>query len=117
MKRTLVRMLGITCATLFIVSMSVLSFVFVAKASQDSPFILTNQTVPSVSPANLVSHANAQQQLNLSIGLQLRNQPELKTLLREIYTPHSPSYHHFLSPEQFVGEFGPTAEQQQKVIN
>ena len=64
-----------------------------------------------------MGEANAQQQLNLSIGLQLRNQQELQLLLREMYTPHSPSYHHFLSPQQFVEEFGPTAEQQQQVID
>jgi len=117
MKRTLIGKLGITFVAFIIVSISVLSFAIVAKARQDSPFVLTNQSVPLVSHANLVGEANAQQQLNLSIGLQLRNQQELQSLLREMYTPHSPGYHHFLSPQQFVDEFGPTAEQQQQVIN
>ncbi len=117
MKRTLVRKLGITCVAFVIVSISVLSFAFIAKAKQNSPYVLTNQDVPLVSHAHMVGEANAQQQLNLSIGLQLRNQQELQTLLREMYTPHSPSYHHFLSPQQFVDEFGPTAEQQQQVID
>ena len=111
MKHTLVGKLGITFVAFIIVSISVLSFTFVAQARQDSPFVLTNQSVPLVSHAHLVGEANAQQQLNLSIGLQLRNQQELQSLLREMYTPHSPSYHHFLSPQQFVEEFGPTAEQ------
>ena len=117
MKRTLVGKLGITFVAFIIVSISVLSFALVAKARQDSPFVLTNQSVPLVSHAHLVGEANAQQQLNLSIGLQLRNQQELQSLLREMYTPHSPGYHHFLSPQQFVDEFGPTTEQQQQVIN
>ncbi len=117
MKHTLVGKLGITFVAFIIVSISVLSFTFVAQARQDSPFVLTNQSVPLVSHAHLVGEANAQQQLNLSIGLQLRNQQELQSLLREMYTPHSPSYHHFLSPQQFVEEFGPTAEQEQQVIN
>ncbi|MGZ3628713.1 MAG: protease pro-enzyme activation domain-containing protein [Ktedonobacteraceae bacterium] len=117
MKRTLLGKLGITFVAFIIVSMSVLSFAFVAKARQDSPFVLTNQSVPLVRHAHLVGEANAQQQLNLSIGLQLRNQQELQSLLREMYTPHSPGYHHFLSPQQFVDEFGPTTEQQQQVIN
>ena len=117
MKRTLVRKLGITCVAFIIVSISVFSFAFVANARQNSPFVLTNQSVPLVSHAHQVGVANAQQQLNLSIGLQLRNQQELQSLLREMYTPHSPGYHHFLSPQQFVDEFGPTTEQQQQVIN
>jgi subtilase family serine protease len=117
MKRTLVRKLGITCVAFIFVSISVLSSAFIAQARQNSPYVLTNQTVPLVSHAQLVGKANAQQQLKLSIGLQLRNQQELQTLLREMYTPHSPVYHHFLSPQQFVDEFGPTAEQQQQVID
>jgi len=112
MKRTIVRKLGITCVAFIIVSISVLSIAYIAEARQNSPYVLTNQTVPLVSHANLVGEASAQQQLNLSIGLQLRNRQELQMLLREMYNPHSPSYHHFLSPQQFVDEFGPTAEQQ-----
>src|SRR5207244_12680489 len=112
MKRTLVRKLGITCVAFIIVSISVLSFAFIAEARQNSPYILTNQTVPLVSHAHLVGEANAQQPLNLSIGLQLRNQQELQTLLREMYTTHSSSYHQFLSPQQFVDQFAPPSEQQ-----
>jgi subtilase family serine protease len=117
MKRALLRKFGITCVAFILVSISVLSFAFIAKASQNSPYLLTNQTVPFVSHAHLVGEANAQQELNLSIGLQLRNQQQLQTLLREMYTPSSPGYHHFLSPQQFVDEFGPTVEQQQQVID
>ncbi len=117
MKRTIVRKLGITCVALMIVSISVLSIAYIAEAKQNSPHVLTNQTVPLVSHAQLVGEASAQQQLNLSIGLQLRNRQELQILLREMYNPHSPSYHHFLSPQQFVDEFGPTVAQQQQVID
>ncbi|HXZ05151.1 MAG TPA: protease pro-enzyme activation domain-containing protein [Ktedonobacteraceae bacterium] len=117
MKHTLVCKLGITCVAFIVVSISVLSIAVIANAKQNSPYVLTNQTVPLVSQAHLVGEANAQQQLNLSIGLQLRNQQELQTLLREMYSPQSSSYHHFLSPQQFVDEFGPTSEQQQQVID
>ena len=117
MKRTIVLKLGITCVAFIIVSISVLSIAYIAEARQNSPHVLTNQSVPLVSHAHLVGEASAQQQLNLSIGLQLRNRQELQILLREMYNPHSPSYHHFLSPQQFVDEFGPTAEQQQQVID
>ena len=117
MKRTIVRKLGITSVAFIIVSVSVLSIAFIARAKQNSPYVLTNQTVPLVSRAHLLGAASSQQQLNLSVGLQLRNQQELQTLLSEMYDPHSSSYHQFLSPQQFVDQFGPTAEQQQQVID
>jgi subtilase family serine protease len=34
-----------------------------------------------------------------------------------MYNPQSPEYHRFLTPQQFVDEFGSTADQQQQVIN
>jgi subtilase family serine protease len=117
MQRTFLRKLGIVSVALIIVSISVLSIAFIARARQNSPYVLTSQTVPLVSRAHLVGAASAQQQLNLSVGLQLRNQQELQTLLSDMYNPHSPGYHRFLSPQQFVDEFGPTADQQQQVID
>src|SRR5271163_3355247 len=39
--------------------------------------------------------------LNLVIGLPLRNQAGLNGLLRRIYDPASPSFHQYLTPQQF----------------
>ncbi len=117
MKRTFVRQLAITSVVIVLVSVSILSVALMAKANQNAPYVLTSQTVPLVSRARLLGAASAQQQLNLSIGLQLRNQQELHMLLSDMYDPHSPMYHRFLTPQQFVDEFGPTADQQQQVID
>src|SRR5712692_7322291 len=117
MQRAFVRQLAIVSVVLILVSISVLSVTLIARARQNSPYILTSQTVPLVSRANVLGPASAQQQLNLSIGLQLRNQQELQTLLIDQSNPRSPRYHQFLSPQQFVDEFGPTADQQQQVID
>src|SRR6266849_729051 len=111
MQRTVVRQLGIITVVIILVGISALSAAFIARARQNSPYVLTSQTVPLVSRAHLVGPANAQQQLNLSIGLQLRNPQELQTLLIDQSNPQSPRYHQFLSPQQFVDEFGPTADQ------
>ena len=54
--------------------------------------------------------------LNLAIGLPLRNQEALTNLLRQIYDPASPNYHHYLTPEQFTEQFGPTEKDYQAVI-
>ena len=55
--------------------------------------------------------------LHLAIGLPLRNQEALTNLLEQLYDPASPNYHHYLTPEQFTAQFGPTEEDYQKVIN
>ena len=65
----------------------------------------------------MLGAANGQQPLNLSIGLQPRNQQELDDLLRQMYNPSSSLYHHFLTSQEFTDEFGPTPDQQQQVAN
>ena len=78
--------------------------------------ILTGH-VPAVT-AHLAALGNlaGSTRLNLAIGLPLRNQDALTNLLRQIYDPASPNYHHYLTPEQFTEQFGPTAQDYQAVI-
>ena len=55
--------------------------------------------------------------MNLAISLPLRNQAQLSVLLNQIYDPASPNYHHYLKPEQFAENFGPTKQDYQAVID
>jgi uncharacterized repeat protein (TIGR01451 family) len=55
------------------------------------------------------------QRLNLAIGLPLRNQQELDTLLGQLYDPASPNYRRYLTTEQFTERFGPTEADYQAV--
>ena len=63
-----------------------------------------------------VDRVSSEQQLRLAIGLALRDQPELESLLQEIYDPASPKFHQYLTPQQFAARFGPTPEQYSNVI-
>jgi len=49
------------------------------------------------------------QRLDLAIGLPLRYQAQLTKFLDQLCDPASPNWHHFLTPEQFTEQFGPTA--------
>lgn len=55
--------------------------------------------------------------LNLQIGLALRNEVTLDSLMQGIYDPTSPTYHRYLTPEQFTEMFGPTEQDYQTVID
>jgi len=55
--------------------------------------------------------------LNLAIGLPLRNQAALDSLLQQLYDPASPNYRQFLTPDEFTAQFGPTEEDYQKVVS
>ncbi len=54
--------------------------------------------------------------MKLAIGLPLRNTQELDNLLRDIYDPASPNYHHYLTPGQFADRFGATEHDYQALI-
>ncbi len=55
--------------------------------------------------------------LQLAIGLPLRDSAGLSNLLRDIYNPASPSYHLYLTPQEFTARFGPTELDYQKVMD
>jgi len=60
--------------------------------------------------ARFVDRLPATQTLRLNIALPLRNEAELDDLLQKLYDPQSPSFHQFLSVEEFTERFGPTEE-------
>ena len=55
-------------------------------------------------------------QLQLTISLQLRNQKQLNTLLKEQNDPQSPWYHRYLTPQQFTAMFSPNKTTVAKVV-
>ncbi|PWU16345.1 MAG: hypothetical protein C5B50_13770 [Verrucomicrobia bacterium] len=59
---------------------------------------------------------SAETNLNLAIGLPLRDPAGLTNFLHELYDPSSTNYHHYLTPEQFTERFGPTQADYDKVI-
>lgn len=116
MQRSFVHKLVLATVVVIVVGVGVFGLALITHAKPDQRVPISGQTVPLIKKAHLLSAASGQQQLNLSVGLQLRNQQELSNVLSAMYNPKSSLYHHFLTPQQFVAEFAPTADQQQQVI-
>lgn len=72
---------------------------------------------PVVSQLTSIGRVNATNQLHLAIGLPLRNTGALTNLLEQISDPTSPNYRHYLTPEEFTAQFGPTKQDYEAVIN
>ena len=66
--------------------------------------------------ARFLNRLPATQSLRLNIALPLRNESELDDLLQQLYDPQSPSFHQFLSVQEFTERFGPTEEDYAAVI-
>jgi len=52
----------------------------------------------------------------LALNLPLRNEAELDSLIQQIYDPHSPNYHHYLSAQEFADRFAPTQADYDAVV-
>ncbi len=97
----------------------IILFLFVpAPAHGQGQPVLTRHVRETVSnnEATRVGRLPETQTLQLNIALPLRNEAELDTLLGELYEPQSPSYHRFLSVEEFTAQFGPSQEDYDAVI-
>jgi hypothetical protein len=71
-------------------------------------------TVAQVKPTGRLPATN---RLHLAVALAPRNRDGLLKLLQDQQDPHSPSYHQYLSLEEFTSRFGPTAQNYQKAMD
>jgi autotransporter-associated beta strand protein len=89
-----------------------LSLATVSAAAGDRQ-IIHGQVPRAVAGLQPLRRLETTNNLQLAIGLPLRNQAELTNLLQELYDPAGANYRHFLTPEEFAGRFGPTEEDYQ----
>jgi Pro-kumamolisin, activation domain len=100
--------LASACVALLVISWAAA----VANAQQ----VLSGHVPPAVANSRALNQLPDTARLNLAIGLPLRNQDELDALLAELQDPASPNFGHYLSPQQFAAEFGPTEQDYQALI-
>ncbi|MGH7951353.1 MAG: protease pro-enzyme activation domain-containing protein [Limisphaerales bacterium] len=90
---------------------------FSSRAADAGMVTLRGHVPAVVSQLQAKGNLPADTNLDLAIGLPLRNTEALTNLLQQIYDPASPNYHHYLTTEQFTEQFGPTMQDYQMVIN
>jgi subtilase family serine protease len=77
------------------------------------------QPVPSVlnGSAQLVGPYNTNQTLRLVLGLQPPNLAEERQLIAALHDKTSPQFHHFLTADEWIARFAPSAQDEQAVVN
>jgi len=78
---------------------------------------ITGNVPGIVSQLTPVGALPAGKQLQLAIGLPLRNQGALTNLLEQLYDPANIHFHRWLTPEQFTEQFGPAEADYKKVVD
>ena len=93
-------------------------FLQAANAAVTAPTKQLSGHVPAVvSRLTTTGRVAATNHIHLAIGLPLSNQDGLNALLAQIYDPSSANYHHYLTPDEFVTQFGPSESDYQTVLN
>jgi kumamolisin len=80
----------------------------VSQAQPQSPVTRHTRAAVVSGRLPLVGHLPATQSMQITLVLQHRNQPELDQLLKDLYDRTSPSFHKFVTVEQFTEQFGPS---------
>ena len=115
MQRNLVRSL-VVLVTAFVLVTTSAAVVQVARVRADTSNVRLNaQTVPLLQHAQMLQPEDTSQQVQLAIGLQLRSGTDLDSFLSALYDPQSPTYHQYLTPDQFTQLFAPTPDSVQQV--
>ena len=92
-------------------------FAVTAQAQTTGKQRLHGHIPEAVSRLQPIGRMPGTNRLSLAIGLPLRNEAALDSLLQQIYDPASPNFHQYLTPEQFTERFGPTEQDYQAVID
>ena len=90
---------------------------FFSPAANAGPVMWHGHVPAVVSGLQPQGRLSATKDLNLAIGLPLRNAETLANLLQQLYDPASPNFHHYLTPEEFTAQFAPTEQDYQAVID
>jgi kumamolisin len=73
--------------------------------------VLPSHIPHAIKKMNDIGKVNQDNVIPVTISLQLNNENELDNRIAEIYRSGSPSYHRFLTPEEFKAQYSPTNEQ------
>lgn len=95
--------LAMVCGLLVRPAHAAVSTSIFVKKNLDGSQTLKGHVPSDVALATFKYHSNFY--LNAQIIMPLGNQSQLSSLLKDLYDPKSPSYHHFLTPAQFAQQF------------
>jgi kumamolisin len=96
------------CAILLIMVIAAYQLLQYSHVEATGPVVLQGALSPLIKQSQLLGRADPQQRIALSIGLRSPRETDLNNYLRDIVHAGKQSFHHFLSPSQYVELFSPS---------
>jgi subtilase family serine protease len=88
-----------------------------ANASTQPLVAVPHNTNPALAHSTRVSNLPADDQLNVTVALNLHNAAQLNNFLTQVSDPHSAQYRHYLTPQQFDAQYAPSTADVTNVRN
>jgi len=82
-----------------------------------NPVTLSGSVPEAVEQSQQIQHADPETQLEIVVGLKIRNEADLDALIERQQDPSSPDYQRFLVPDEFTQRYAPTNSQVDQVVN
>ena len=101
-------MLAESLRLILITGMVGVSSIWAAQASSGSQ-VITNNTPKFGANALDLGQVNPATMVDVTVWLKVHNQSQLDSLAESLYDPASPNYRHWLTNNQFLTQFAPTA--------
>lgn len=79
--------------------------------------VLSGNTPPVLSSAQLLNHGNPTQEIEVVIGLNLRDEAGLDKLIQDQNDPASPEFRKYITPATFKERYAPTQSDVDKVVS
>jgi kumamolisin len=79
-----------------------------ATAASPSTTVISNNTAPGLANVASTGDVASDRQMSVAVALKLRNTDALHQFLADVSNPHSARYGHYLTPKQFLADYGPT---------
>ncbi len=94
-----------------LMTLAVVAGMSISSQAAQKPLLTQHvrEAVRSGQAASL-GHLPATQSLRFDIVLAVRDQPGLDQFVKDVYDPSSPTYHHYLTPQEFTEKFGPSEQ-------
>ncbi len=89
---------------------------FTHASSPPGRVLLPSNIGRYTSSSHVVSASVASQPVSIAVGLNLRNQADLTAYLKEVTTPGSPLYHHYLNANTFAALYAPLPSDEATVM-
>jgi subtilase family serine protease len=111
-----IRNISVKCSALLRISTLLLLFCCVCSRA-DAGQSMHGNMPHFASSAMVLGREDADTVIEISAWLQPHNQADLDALAQKLYDPDSPSYRHWLTPDELASRFAPTSAEAKTVLS